>query len=244
MRNAPIIHAHEGVNVVRDDLLPGGTKSRYFAGLFDKHDHVVYASPAEGGAQTALAWAAREAGKRCTIFVAKRKIPHPRALAAKRLGATVVQVEHGYLNVVQSKAATFCQRTGAYNLPFGGAILSAEERIADAARSLGVEPVDVWCASGSGTLAKGLMRAWPNSHHHVVRVGRELPDFLGRPRSFTIHEVKLPFQKASRAPCPFPADPHYDRKAWAALREHYAGETVPSGTFMWNVAGPADDIEP
>ena len=65
---------------------------------------VVYASPAEGGAQTALATVASQLGKRATIFVAKRKQPHPRTLMATRLGAQIMQVSPGYLNVVQARA--------------------------------------------------------------------------------------------------------------------------------------------
>src|SRR5690554_4982617 len=116
---APIVREHDGLLVVRDDLFPGGTKARYLARLFDAADEVVYATPAEGGAQTALAECARQAGKRATLFVAKRAKPHPRALLAKRLGAKVYQVRPGYLSVVQKRARDYCRDTGAYLAPFG-----------------------------------------------------------------------------------------------------------------------------
>jgi len=51
----PVVTDHFGIRVVRDDLFPGGTKARFAGRLFDDADEVVYASPAEGGAQTALA---------------------------------------------------------------------------------------------------------------------------------------------------------------------------------------------
>jgi hypothetical protein len=79
----PQVIEHDGVFVVRDDLFPGGTKARYLPLLFDAADEVVYASAAEGGAQTALATVAAQLGKRATIFVAKRTQPHPRVLMAK-----------------------------------------------------------------------------------------------------------------------------------------------------------------
>jgi hypothetical protein len=61
---------HEGVLVVRDDLFPGGTKARFLGILFNGAEEVVYASPAEGGTQVALAsgqnpWEARH-DIRCT----------------------------------------------------------------------------------------------------------------------------------------------------------------------------------
>ena len=77
---SPVVVLHDGVFVVRDDLYDGGTKARYVAQLFNEADEVVYASPAEGGAQFALATVARSLGKRATIFVAARAKPHPRTL--------------------------------------------------------------------------------------------------------------------------------------------------------------------
>jgi hypothetical protein len=46
---------HGRFHVVRDDLIGGGTKARFMVKLFEQSDEIVYASPAEGGAQSALA---------------------------------------------------------------------------------------------------------------------------------------------------------------------------------------------
>jgi len=54
LATSPDVVEHEGVTVIRDDLFPGGTKARFLGFLFEATDEVVYASPAEGGAQTAL----------------------------------------------------------------------------------------------------------------------------------------------------------------------------------------------
>jgi cysteine synthase len=93
----PVVTDHFGIRVVRDDLFPGGTKARFAGRLFDGADEVVYASPAEGGAQTALAIIAQQLEKRATIFVAKRQAPHARTRMAKAHGAKVYQVSPGYL---------------------------------------------------------------------------------------------------------------------------------------------------
>src|SRR5262249_26418703 len=50
----PVIIEHDGILVVRDDLFPGSTKERFLGAMFDGVHEVVYASPAEGGAQSAL----------------------------------------------------------------------------------------------------------------------------------------------------------------------------------------------
>lgn len=229
----PRLIEHDGFMVVRDDLLPGGTKARFLGSFFSEADEVVYASPAEGGAQTALAAVANAIGKRATIFVAQRAAPHPRALLAKRWGARVCQVSPGYLTVVQARARAYCAASGALLIPFGADVPEAIEAIARAARGLNVAPDEVWCASGSGVLARGLAAAWPRARRHVVQVGRTLTaaDVAGA----TIHHSGMPFSKACRSMVPFPADPHYDAKAWQiAKARRGAGLCV-----FWNVTGPA-----
>jgi hypothetical protein len=230
---SPVVREHNGIMVVRDDLFPGGTKARFLPVLFEGVDEVVYASPCEGGAQTALATVAAQLGKRATIFVAKRKQPHPRGLMAKRLGAKVLQVSPGYLSVVQSRARAYCAATGARLAPFGVNMPEAISAISAAARAIGIEPDEVWCASGSGVLARALAATWPNARRHVVEVGRSLSlqDVAGA----TIHKSGLPFEKPSKAQTPFPSDPHYDAKAWEICKaRHGAGLVV-----FWNVTGPA-----
>lgn len=230
---APVVIDHQGILVVRDDLFPGGTKARFLPILFEDADEVVYASPAEGGAQTALAHTAAKLGKRATIFVAKRSKPHARALEAKRVGAKIMQVPFGYLNVVQARAREYCQRTGASLAPFGVNLPEAIDTIANAAKATGITPDEVWCASGSGVLARSLAKAWPKARRHVVEVGRELSsaDVLGA----TIHKAGMPFSKAILAKPPFPSDPHYDAKAWFKCRSLSKGGVV----LFWNVTGPA-----
>jgi hypothetical protein len=230
---APIVTFHSGIAVVRDDLFPGGTKARFLPVLYHDAEEVVYASPCEGGAQTALAHTAAKLGKRATIFVAKRKQPHDRALEAKRVGAKVMQVPNGYLNVVQARAREYCQRTGAKLAPFGVDLPEAIDAIAKAARATGLEPDEVWCASGSGVLARSLARAWPNAIRHVVQVGRDLTS--QEVQGAIIHKAGLPFSKAIKSQQPFPSCPHYDAKAWQICKTKHGKGMV----LFWNVTGPA-----
>lgn len=229
----PVVTTHSGIHVVRDDLFPGGTKARFLPFLFENADEVVYASPAEGGAQTALAHTAAELGKRATIFVAKRAKPHDRALEAKRVGAKVMQVSPGYLTVVQARAREYCNRTGATLAPFGVNLPEAIERIAEAACMTGLEPDEVWCASGSGVLARGLAKAWPNARRHVVEVGRTLSP--SEVAGATIHKAGIDFSKALKEKPPFPSCPHYDAKAWKICKARHGAGLV----LFWNVTGPA-----
>jgi hypothetical protein len=229
----PQLIQHDGVFVVRDDLFPGGTKARFLPLLFDGAEEVVYASAAEGGAQTALATVAAHLGKRATIFVAKRAQPHPRALMAKRLGAKIMQVSPGYLSTVQARAREYCRKAGVRLAPFGMDMPEAINAIAAAGRSIGIDPDEVWCASGSGVLARALATAWPKARRHVVQVGRALSphDVAGA----SIHVYPLAFGREAKIKPPFPSDPHYDAKAW----ELCAARKGRGGVLFWNVAGPA-----
>jgi hypothetical protein len=229
----PIVVEHEGVLVVRDDFFPCGTKARFLDLMFEGAEEVVYASPAEGGAQTALATVARSLSKRATIFVARRAKPHPRTIEAAKLGAKIVSIAPGYLSVVQARAREYCAQTGARLMPFGADMPGAIDAIAAAARAIGFEPDEVWCASGSGVLARGLAAAWPDARRHAVQVGRTLTstDVAGA----TIHVYPAPFSWQARSKPPFPSDSQYEAKAWEITR---AGKGSGQVVF-WNVMGPA-----
>lgn len=229
----PIVRDHNGVLVVRDDLFPGGTKARFMPVLFEGAAEAVYASPAEGGAQTALATVAKDLGKRATIFVAARAKLHPRTLEAARLGAKVMPVRPGYLSVAQARARDYAKFSGARLVPFGVDLPDATTCLADAAFATGLDPDEVWCAAGSGVLARALAQAWPRARRHVVQVGRglEAKDVTNA----SIHIYPRTFSDVAKTLPPFPSDPHYDAKAWETM----TARKGPGRVVFWNVAGPA-----
>ena len=158
---APVLQKVGRLTVVRDDLLPGGTKMRYMLPLLAavSEREIVYASPAVGYAQIALAHCCRMLGKQAVIFVAKRKDPHPRTLAAKAAGAVVYQVPNGYLTVVTARARLYAQDRGALHVPWGVDVPEALEHFAAAARTIPVDPAEVWACSGSGACVVTLSAA-------------------------------------------------------------------------------------
>jgi hypothetical protein len=145
----PIIVEHEGFLVVRDDLLPGGTKRRAIHVLFNEHEEYVYPSPVYGYAQIALAYAARDHGKRAVIFCAKRKERHARTLEAEAAGATIIEVPNGYLNVVRARAWEYCREKNAAMLPFGLNDPRFVEALSAVARGIDVRPSEVWTVLGT-----------------------------------------------------------------------------------------------
>ena len=228
MLPAPVIEEHAGVLVVRDDLLPGGTKMRALLPLMQAQAaaEFVYASPAQGYAQVALAHCARLLGRRATVFTAARKVPHPLTMAAADAGAAVVPVPCGYLSVVQARARAYAAERGAHLVPFGADAAASLGAIAEAAAATGLEPAEVWSVAGSGVLTRALQRAWPRARFVAVVVGREGCD-TGRARRI-VHP--LPFERAAKVRPPFPSAPGYDAKAWEYIR----AEAGP-GALFWNV---------
>ncbi len=188
------------------------------------------------GATTTVA---KDLGKRATIFVAARAKLHPRTLEAARLGAKVVPVRPRHLSVVQARAKDYAKTSGARLVPFGVDLPEAITRLADAALATGLDPDEVWCAAGSGVLARALAKAWPRARRHVVQVGRELePNEVARA---TIHVYPHPFSDVAKAISPFPSNPHYDAKAWEVLRLdlRMTDRKGSARVVFWNVAGPA-----
>jgi hypothetical protein len=215
------------VLVVRDDGFPGGTKARVLPQIFRPGAReYVYASPAYGFAQVALAYAARQAGKRATIFVAKRNALHPRTAAAQAAGARIVEVPAGYLTVVTSRARAYAAIAGAEVLPFGLDTPEFLHALANLARALRVSPREVWTVAGSGVLTRSLQLAWPHAVFHAVQIGAESD--IGRARRWVAPER---FEQEAEAPPPFPSCGNYDAKAWRFVRANAA-----PGALFWNVA--------
>lgn len=223
----PVIVRHGRVLVLRDDLLPGGTKRRALGAMLSAlgASEFVYASPAFGYAQIALAYAARDMGRRATVFVAARAALHPRTAEAQRAGARIEQVPHGYLSNVTAKARTYAADAGAALLPFG---LDAEpfiESLANVARALPIAPAEFWTVAGSGVLTRALQRAWPSARAFAVRIGAH-----GDTGRATVLQAPEKYERVAALPPPFPSCPEYDAKAWRFIEEQAS-----EGALFWNV---------
>lgn len=223
-----MLSVHDGVTVVRDDLLEGGTKSRVIdLVLDDDAPEYVYASTVYGYAQIALAVAARRRGKPSTIFSAKRGTRYIRTRQAEAAGARIVEVPDGMLSVVTHRAKAYCAKTGAQLVPFGVETPAVFDALVTLARSLDVTPREVWSVAGSGLLTRALQEAWPRVPVNAVIVSTSSAD-TGRARRFLAPET---FGVDAKVVPPFPSCSNYDAKAWRFVKA-YAG----AGALFWNVA--------
>lgn len=231
------IDEFNGIRVVRDDQVVGGTKRRALERILANHpaSEFVYATPAYGFAQIALAWAAKAVGKKATIIVAARKQRHPRTQLAAEAGAEIVEVGKGaYLTVIQKRARDLAEERGAFLIPFGMDDPMFIDAIAEIALELpGPAPTEVWSVAGSGVLTRALQKAWPDAEFHAVQIGRE-PE-IGKARLWKAPEK---FEDDAKSPPPFPSCGNYDAKAWPFIMEH-----AQPGALFWNVGADPAAIE-
>lgn len=226
---SPRIERHGRLLVVRDDLVNGGSKARFLPALIAGAPEVVYAGPAWGGAAVALTVTARELGIPVTLFYAGRKRWTARQEFAHSHGARIVEVRPGYLSVVRARAKQYCAETGARLLDWG--LPQVEAEVVRVAQALATDEVpEIWVAAGSGTMLRGLARAFGAGRVVGVQVGHTLtPEETAGCR---VYPHPLLFEQRTTARPPFPSCRHYDAKAW-----EMAARRAPEGALFWNVMG-------
>ena len=227
----PIVKEHDGIQVVRDDLIEGGTKRRAFYTYIKSkdYDEFVYASPRQGYAQLSLAYACRDLGRKATVTVPQGQ-RYWLTYKAEELGANIIEVPMGFLTNIQAKAKKYCLDNGAHLIPFGGDHPIIIESMRQSALSIGINPKEVWTVMSSGVLSRGLQGAWPDAKVYGVKIGHNTtPREQGRAETFKSDYKFHQECKEDERP-PFPSSLTYDSKAWGFIRE-YASE----GSLFWNV---------
>lgn len=236
-----IIHEYApGQLVVREDLVDGGSKIRFLPYLVgpDSKRELVYGTPFCGGAQLALSVWGKRMGVPITLFVAKRKDLHWRQRAAFQNGAAIFQVPAGRMSVVQHRARKYAADRGGLFLPLGFDVKPATEPFVAFMRGVREQTgrVDrVWCATGSGMLARCLGEAFPDAEVHGVVVGLHSRNKAQAfPPNVILHECRYDFAEPCDIATPFPACRNYERKAFEIMAKEGRGRTL-----FWNVVGDA-----
>lgn len=244
---APVIEMHNGIHVVRDDLLQYGSKIRfvdYFIGHAPENKEVqewVFGScPATGYAQISLPVVCERYGKKAVLFMAERSMDklHPYQQRGIELGTDYRWVKMGMLNVTQAHAKKYALEDQVHRrlLPLGLEHETVLASIIKVARSLPVKPKEIWSVGSSGTMNRGLQLAFPDAEIHVVQVGHTMkPREIGR----AIHHIS-PYKfdkpvKIHELP-PFASAPTYDAKAWKPMLDWYETHEKKGDVLFWNVA--------
>ena len=228
------------LNVVRDDLLIGGTKVRALEPFIKSsgHSEFVYPSPAYGFAQVAIAACCKKHGKKAVIFVAKRNTLYKYTQIAQSLGATICQVPDGRLVVVSKRAKDYvaASPTTRHMIRWGASDPQTLENLIKSLQK--IEPKmrnkRVWVCVGSGTLLTAMAAAWPKTRFMCLIVGanHDMSSFTFADRIEKTFKATKRYDQPFENMFPWPANSHYEAKLYPFIVKH--GQ---DGDVIWNVAG-------
>ena len=231
----PVVEEHEGFQIVREDLINGGSKVRsgdYLVSELENIDELVYGScPATGKAQVALAVLAKKYNKKAVIFMADRAESNYTEQQKHALGegADIRWVKDGMLNVTEKRARDYSTESDRRILiPIGVDHPLVVSTYAVIAKRMNIQPKEVWTVGSSGTLTRGLQAGWPDADFHCVSVGHK-GDF-GRAKVYHC-PMKFTQEVKQEDTPPFPSVSNYDAKAWKYMKEHAS-----KGALFWNVS--------
>ena len=226
----PVVIEHEGVRVVRDDLIVG-TKTRAGDLLAAKipNETLVYVQPRVGLAGVSLCDVAKIHGKKIVLFMpSSKQISHHQACCIER-GAEVHFERIAAMPNLNLYAKKYAEDNGYAFIPLGLKHELATAGIVYAASRI-PEPDEVYVAISTGVLSRALQIAWPNAKFHSVAVARNLQEgelgraeFISEPLEFATPE------KLENLP-PFPTVRTYDAKVWK-----YIPKNTGRNILMWNV---------
>lgn len=241
-----IVKEHNGVYVVRDDLIPGnlGSKVRYAEVLMQKVEqkYLFYAMVPQGQALKVLTSVAKKYDKIVVGIAPWRKEPTDAHIEAMKLGAIMMYYRTGGMAGARKRCRAFIHDQlggqGMY-IPSGVKHPLITAGFMKSAMQLQNEfgPDAVFCAASTSVMVHGLALAFPNSEIHAVQVAGN-SSTKKWPGRLIVHTHEQPFNEDCpvRDRPPFDSIKTYDAKAWKyALEFKIANPELK--VLFWNVAG-------
>ncbi len=235
--------------VVRDDVLPGGTKQRaiipYLQALHKKgFNHFIYLSHFCGFAQISLAHGCKVLGLKCTIFTTNdlnQKL-HSNSKIAQEYGANIQvcasldQAEYEAKEFMDTNLRNHLIPIGFNDEIFINLLAEKIHEQWDFIQSKFLVS-EVWLPFGSGALVKAFKKVIPEFIKvHVIDLNI-LDSYdpkvveIKNDKRVTYHKSELAFHEVSKKPPPIPANDYYDAKVW----EHIKLQSD-QNALWWNVA--------
>jgi hypothetical protein len=234
-----VIEDHEGIAVVRDDLI-NGSKCRFADLLVQsiKEDTLVYVQPRVGLAGVSILNIAKRYGKKVVLFMpSSKEISHHQAVCIER-GAVPKFRRIAAMPVLNGIAKKWAEENNAKFIPLG---LKHELVVACAARvainlseRYGAQPDVCFCATSTGVLVRGLQIGWDKTQFFAVTVARNMKSGeLGRATPIIEPLEFAQSEKKDNLP-PFETVKTYDAKVWKYAKAFKAMN--PDKTVcVWNV---------
>lgn len=237
----PIPHEGKTFYLIQDHAVIGGTKTR---GLYQyikskpQYAEFIYAGPATGNAQFALAYCCSLLGKRATVFLSsvprvgnteptKNALKYGIHIAGKFATLAAAQ-EASKEYAAEDPERLLC--------PFG---LDDEEFIEilranlRSAFSADFAPSTIWITVGSGTVLRTLLRLFPNAKYKCVLVGRNIWEdqfTAAQWAQLTLYRAPEKFHENAKFVPPYESLRNYDAKLW-----RFVAEFGQDGDHIWNV---------
>lgn len=227
---APVEVTHDGVRVVRDDMIEG-TKSRAADHLLSKipNKNLVYVQPRTGLAGVSLLNAAQYHNRDVTLFMpSSKRISLHQACCIER-GATPIFHRIAAMPNLNKIAREWSESNGAYFIPLGLRHELATAAIVHTAYQI-PEPDEVYVAISTGVLTRALQIAWPNAKFTSVAVARNLKAGEAGPATVISHPYEFTKSEDKDKLPPFPCVETYDGKVW-----RYIPKNTGKNILMWNV---------
>lgn len=235
---APVVTEHEGIKIVRDDLV-NGSKCRFADLLVQsiKEDTLVYVQPRVGLAGVSILNIAKRYNKKVVLFMpSSKEISHHQAVCIER-GAIPKFRRIAAMPNLNRIAKEWADKNGAKFIPLG---LKHELVVACAARvalniSKNLPPPDVcFVATSTGVLVRGLQIGWNQTKFFAVTVARNMKSGeLGRAEPIIEPLEFAQAEKSGNLP-PFPTVNTYDAKVWKYALA-YKKANPETNVWMWNV---------
>jgi len=225
-------------DVWRDDLIDGGTKSRFIKPYIERRlenfDEFIYASPRVGYGQFALSVLCNQLGCKSTIFVSKGELTEISKQCIE-LGSNVIQVSMGFLTNLHHKSKKYRdENPNSFLLPFG---YDDEEIIND-----GIEIIknlydwnsydEVWSVISSGVLSRILQGVFIKSKIIGVRIGHQTTEKEQGRAKLLVSRYEFRRTCVIKERPPFPSNLYYDSKGWKPFVEQSK-----SNSLFWNCGG-------
>lgn len=248
LSDGSIVHCQQidNVTVIRDDLVCGGTKSRYLVRVLPKrYSQYLYISSWWGGAQIALAVAVQELNRKfptsrqrsaiIVIFKPEGELS-AHARIAQELGATLIQIPtQNWQDLVDVAETYVTDHPNTYLVPNGIDTPETHQEIAklgSAIRQKLGQFDEVWSVAGSGALTRGLQASGLGKKFFAVAVTGGMPD-VGKAVGI-LHSQSFDQRVDQVDHPPFSSASHYDAKGWKYAWDS-AQDHPDRRILFWNV---------
>lgn len=246
---------HEGILVVRDDLIPGnlGSKVRYAEALMQqvKEKYLFYAMVNSGQALKVLASVAKKYNKVVVGIAPNRKEPTLSHIEAMEHGAIMLYYQTGGMAGARKRCRAFIHDhllgNGLY-IPAGVKHPIITAGFAKSVNKIYNEfkPDVIFCACSTAVMSHGINIGTPDECEvHAVQVAGN-SSLKKWPGTLKVYHHDQPFSEevSEKDAPPFNCIRTYDAKVWKYAKE-YKEQNPNKKVMFWNVAGVPnlDDVK-